>query len=72
MMSVPPLDTVLKSRGIGNQDLVRASTRQLTFKQVQKARLGRRVTPNIQGKIVDALNACGDITYDVRELFDYL
>lgn len=65
-----PLDAVLKARGLQNEDLVKASTEQLTFKQVQKARTGRPVTANIQGKILNALNACGgDVTYQVRELF---
>ena len=53
------LDDVLKARGLDNSDLVKASTEQLTFKQVQKARTGCRVTAKIQGKITRALNACG-------------
>ncbi len=52
------LDSILKARGLSNADLVKASTEQLTFKQVQKARTGRPVTANIQGKITRALNAC--------------
>lgn len=65
-----PLDGILKARGLDNADLVKASTRQLTFKQVQKARMGRPVTANIQIKITRALNACGGgDTYQVQELF---
>ncbi len=65
-----PLDGILRSRGLDNADLVKASTQQLTFKQVQKARTGHPVTANIQGKIVCALNACGgDVQYQARELF---
>jgi hypothetical protein len=64
------LDDILKSRGLDNVHLVKASTQQLTFKQVQKARSGQPVTANIQDKIVRALNACGgDVEYTVRELF---
>jgi len=65
----PPLDGILKARGLENEDLVKASTEQLTFKQVQKARTGRAVTINIQTKITRALNACGDVQYQLRELF---
>lgn len=67
-----PIDTILKTRGLDNADLVRASTQQLTFKQVQKARAGRPVTANIQDKILNALNACsGDVQYQKRDLFDH-
>ncbi len=65
------LDSILRVGGLTNEDLVRVSTDQLTFKQVQKARSGRPVTANIKGKIVRALNACGDVQYDIRELFLY-
>ena len=41
--------------GLSNADLVKASTEQLTFKMVQKARKGKPLTPNVQNKIVAAL-----------------
>lgn len=63
-------DGILKARGLGNADLVKASTEQLTFKQVQKARTGRRVTAHIQDKIVRALNACGSDRYQAGEVFN--
>lgn len=66
-----PLDGILKERGLNNEDLVKASTVQLTFKQIQKARTGKMVTSNIQNKILVALNACSDVQYRMRELFDY-
>ena len=69
MNKIPPLDGILKARGLDNKDLVNASTQQLTFKQIQKARKGQPVTVNIQGKITDALNACGDVRYQMKELF---
>jgi hypothetical protein len=52
-----PLDGLLRSLGLENSDLVAASTEQLTHKQVQKARRGRYVTPNIRRKIQHALQA---------------
>jgi len=51
---VQPLDEVLESCSLKNDDLVQASGEQLTHKQVQKARQGRRITPNIRGKIARA------------------
>jgi hypothetical protein len=65
-----PLDGILKARGLSNEDVVKASTEQLTFKQVQKARMGHAVTINIQNKILRALNACGKVQYQIRELFN--
>jgi hypothetical protein len=58
-MSTPqPLDRILTTLGLTGNDLVKASKEQLTFKQVQKARVGKSLTPNIQGKVLRALNAC--------------
>ncbi|MCK5179183.1 MAG: hypothetical protein KAR32_06600 [Candidatus Omnitrophica bacterium] len=69
--AVGPLDQMMESRGLKNDDLVSASTEQLTYKQVQKARKGRRVTSNIQGKIVRAINAAVENgTYTQKDLFD--
>lgn len=67
-----PLDKVLKSCSLKNDNLVQASREQLTHKQVQKARQGRSVTLNIKGKIVRALNdAVGERTYNKKDLFNY-
>lgn len=66
-----PLDVLLDELGLTNRDLVAASTEQLTHKQVQKARKGRRVTENIQRKILNALNAVSDHRHGLEDLFDY-
>ncbi len=50
-----PIDELLRNWELENHELVAASTEQLTHKQVQKARKGRRVTGNIQRKILNAL-----------------
>ena len=55
-LGVQPLDTLLDEIGLNNHELVALSTDQLTHKQVQKARKGRRITVNIQRKILTALN----------------
>jgi len=65
-----PLDKILTSRSLKNDDLVEASSEQLTHKQVQKARKGRHVTSNIKGKIVRALNAVvKNKKYTQKDLF---
>lgn len=67
-----PLDGIMKARSLDNDDLVQVSGEQLTHKQVQKARGGKRVTPNIQSKIVRALNAAVEGgEYTEKELFNY-
>ena len=55
---------------ISNADLVKASTEQLSFKMVQKGRRGRRLTPNMQSKILTALLAVKpDLNLSRRDLF---
>tara|TARA_R110000850_G_scaffold271383_1_gene405623 strand:- start:1075 stop:1332 length:258 start_codon:yes stop_codon:yes gene_type:complete len=71
-----PLGDILGEVGLDNHDLVNASTEQLTHKQVQKARKGRRVTKNIQKKVFTALVAAlaeKSIEREVRQkdLFNY-
>ena len=71
-LGVQPLDEVMKNRSLSNDDLVKSSTEQLTHKQVQKARSGKRVTVNIQLKILRALNKLDDaLKYTDRDLFNY-
>lgn len=56
-LGLQPLDALLDEIGLNNHQLVALSTEQLTHKQVQKARKGKRVSVNIQRKILRALNA---------------
>ncbi len=71
-MGAQPLDKILDDLDLANSDLVAASTEQLTHKQVAKSRKGRRVTPNIQQKIANALAACeGGSGYQIGDLFTY-
>ncbi len=67
-----PLDTLMNKLGLSNADLVAASTEQLSFKNVQKGRTGRPVTPNIQDKILTALAMLKpDLKLRKRDLFRY-
>lgn len=51
-----PLDGMMAAWGLGNHDLVDASTEQLTHKQVQRARAGRVLTLHMMQKVTRALN----------------
>ncbi len=50
------LDALMARLQLTNADLVRASTEQLTFKMVQKGRKGRKLTFNVQHKILSAIH----------------
>jgi hypothetical protein len=69
---VQPIDSLLTKFGISNADLVRASTEQLSFKMVQKARKGKPLSLNIHEKIVNALlKIKPELQVKRRELFHY-
>jgi DNA-binding transcriptional regulator YiaG len=51
-----PVDRLMEQWGLGNHDLVDASTEQLNHKQVQKARKGRQLTLNVMQKVTRGLN----------------
>ena len=54
---IQPIDAFMLRRGLSNTDLVAAAAGSgLTHKQVAKARRGRRLTVNLQDKILAALN----------------
>ncbi len=66
-----PLARVLAELGLKSHDLVAASTEQITHKMVARACKGRRLTSNVQGKIVRAANAAAGRTFSRGELFNY-
>lgn len=51
-----PLIAVMDRWGLENHDLVEASPEQLTHKQVQRARSGRRLTLKMMMKVARSLN----------------
>lgn len=70
-LGVQPLDAVMEELGLKNHDLVAASKDGLTHKQVQKGRKGRRLTRNIQDKIVSSISSSTGTTYKIEQLFNY-
>ncbi len=72
-VGVQPLDAVMTANEISNHDLVAAMPPGfLTHKQVQKARKGRRLTMNMQDKVLEALNAyAAPESYEFKQAFNY-
>lgn len=67
-----PLDEILNVLKLKNSDLVEKSTDQLTHKMVAKGRKGRRLTLNVQYKILTALNDVQtNKKYSLSDLFNY-
>ncbi len=57
-LGAQPLDHMMEAWGLENHDIVAVSTEQLTHKQVQKARKGRRLTLKMMQKVTRAFNVC--------------
>jgi len=70
-LGVQPFDKVMDELGLKNHDLVAASTENLTHKQVQKGRKGRRITPKLQRRILDSLNTLAEVNYEISDIFTY-
>lgn len=66
-----PLAGLLMRLGLKPHDLVAASTAQLTHKMVSRACKGRRLTPHVQQKVLDALMARTGESYVLADLFNY-
>ncbi len=66
-----PIAKLMSKHGFKPHDLVSNSTQQLTFKMIGKAVKGRRLTSNIQRKILNALNKAAGEKYQLKDLFNY-
>lgn len=66
-----PLAAILDKRDLKGHDLVAASVVQLTHKTISRARKGRRLTPNSQRKVLNALNRATGESFTLRDLFNY-
>ncbi|MEI6810227.1 MAG: hypothetical protein WCN95_16030 [bacterium] len=66
-----PIAGIMKEAGLKGGDLVGASAEQLTFKMVSKACKGRRLTINVQTKVLNALNKAMGKAYELNQLFNY-
>ena len=66
-----PLAEIMAQHELKPHDLVAASTQQLTHKMVARACKGRRLTLNVQTKVLNALNAATERQYALGDLFNY-
>ena len=70
-LGLQPIAGLMIEHGLKPNDLVRNSTEQLTHKMVSRAVKGRRLTPKIQHKIINALNIAAGKEYKLKDLFNY-
>lgn len=66
-----PIAKVMALHGLKAKDLVECSTEQITYKMVSRAVKGRRLTPTVQSKILNALNNASKKSYSLKDLFNY-
>ena len=66
-----PITRIMVERSLKPHDLVAASTQQITHKMVGRACKGRRLTRNVQQKVMEALNRATDAQYTLSDLFTY-
>ena len=66
-----PIAQIMVQHGLKAHDLVAISDEQITHKMVSRARKGRRLTPNVQAKIRNALVKTTGRQYSMEDLFTY-
>lgn len=66
-----PIAGIMAEAGLKPHDLVAAAPEPMTHKMVARACKGRRLTPNVQHKVLKALNAATGREYTLDDLFNY-
>lgn len=66
-----PIAKIMTLYGLKANDLVANSTEQITHKMVGRAAKGRRLTPNVQLKILNAFNKATGKKHRLEDLFNY-
>jgi hypothetical protein len=66
-----PIAAIMREKKLKAHDLVSMSTEQVTHKMVTRACKGRRLTRNVQSKILNALNTATEETFNLSDLFNY-
>lgn len=70
-LGAQPIARIMAARGLKPHDLVAASTEPLTHKMVSRACKGRRLTPHIQRRVLEALNRAAGMNCSLEDLFSY-
>jgi len=66
-----PYARIMAEHELATHDIVLASSEQVTHKMVARAMKGRRLTPKVQAKILNALNNATEKNYTLTDLFNY-
>jgi hypothetical protein len=66
-----PIARIMREYHLKPHDLVALSPAEMTHKMVSRACKGRRLTPNTQSKVLEALNRATGKHYLLRDLFNY-
>ena len=66
-----PLKKILEKSRLSHHDLVVSSSKGLTHKMVSRGCKGRRLTKNVQQKVLEALNQASGETFGLEDLFNY-
>lgn len=66
-----PLLEIMSQSSLKPHDLVVASSEHLNHKMVSRGCKGRRLTENVQRKILNALNGATGENYQLKDLFNY-
>lgn len=69
--SQQPIAQIIAEHNLKPNDIVAASTEQITHKMISRAVKGRMLTPNIKSKILNALNKAAGKNYSLNDLFNY-
>ena len=70
-LGIQPIAGIMAAQGLKAHDLVHSSTEQISHKMVARAIKGRRLTPHVQIKILNALNKAAEKIYTLKDLFNY-
>jgi hypothetical protein len=66
-----PIAGIMAEHNLKAHDLVIRSAEQISHKMVARAVKGRRLTPRVQIKILNALNKAAEKEYSLKQLFNY-
>ena len=66
-----PIIDIMAANNLCAHDLVAASTEQITHKMISRACKGRKLSPRVKQKILNALNNSCEKKYTLREAFNY-
>ena len=66
-----PIAAIMSEHNLKTHDLVAKSIEQLSHKMVARAVKGRRLTPRVKIKVLNALNKATEKNYSIKQLFNY-